>query len=293
MRTPTWESSPGALALLLNSTSATQLRMADVYTITLSGGVQYRYSAADEAITLGARQFVLGPTFSRGGTRISPGIAVDELQVTVQADDTVQINGMPLVRFITGGGLDGGRLMLERAFSAGPGQPWVGALHLFSGRLGDVEGGRHGKRLTVRSDTELLDTQVPRNVCQSGCLNTLYDTTCGVARAAFQVSATVRSYIKTRNSLVPQVVVGYPDNYFALGTVTFTSGANAGIARAIRSSSRSSPATIVPWPFPVAFGDTFVMVPGCDKTRQTCAAKYNNLARYRGMPFIPIAETVT
>jgi hypothetical protein len=59
-----------------------------------------------------------------------------ELEVSVSASDAVQVNGMPLLRFITGGGLDGARLVLERAFSAGPGQPWVGALALFSGRIG-------------------------------------------------------------------------------------------------------------------------------------------------------------
>jgi hypothetical protein len=47
---------------------------------------------------------------------------------------------------------------------AGPGEPWVGALALFSGRIGTVEGGRHAKSLQVRSDTELLDALAPRHV---------------------------------------------------------------------------------------------------------------------------------
>ena len=294
MRTPTWESSAGALALLLNAVSATQLRMADVYTITLSGGAQLRYSAADEAITLGPRLFALGPIFARGGARIGPGIAVDELQVTVQAGPEVQVNGMPLVRFIAGGGLDGARLLLERVFSAGPGAPWVGALHLFSGRIGEVGGGRHAKQLTVRSDTELLDVMVPRNVCQPGCLNTLYDSTCGVARAARQVSGAATGATNpertTFNWALTQI-----GGYFALGSITMTSGANAGIARTVRGNSPlpRRVVTLVPWPFAVAVGDTFVVVPGCDKTMATCTAKFANGARFRGMPFIPVAETVT
>jgi hypothetical protein len=107
----------------------------------LSVGAVHRYSAADEPFTLGERVFMRGPLLSRGTTRIGPGIAVDELEVTVSAGDAVQLNGLPLTRFITGGGLDGARLVLERIFSAGPGQPWVGALALFCGRIGTVEGG--------------------------------------------------------------------------------------------------------------------------------------------------------
>ena len=292
MRTPTWEPSPGALALLLNDRSAVQLRKVDLYTLTLSGGAQHRYSGADEAVTLGTRFFPLGPVFSRGGTRIGPGIAVDELQITVQSDDAVQINGVPLVRFIAGGGLDGARLLLERAFSAGPGAPWAGALHLFSGRVGDVDGGRHGKRLTVRSDTELLDVMVPRNVYQAGCLNTLYDSTCGVARASLQVSGTA-----TAASNADRTTFNWsmPSGNFALGSITMTSGANAGIARTVRTSPNfpRRVITLAPWPFAVAAGDTFTVLPGCDKTLASCRTKFNNVARFRGMPFIPVAETVT
>jgi hypothetical protein len=100
--------------------------MADLYTFTLSGGAAHRCSASDEPVAVGERQFALGMVFSRGTTRIGPGIAVDELEFTVSASDAVRINGMPMLRFITGGGLDGGRLVLERAFSAGPWSPGWG-----------------------------------------------------------------------------------------------------------------------------------------------------------------------
>ena len=292
MRTPTWETAPGALAQLLNGSGATQLRMADLYTFTLSGGAVHRYSGTDEAVTLGGRTFALGPLLTRGGTRIGPGIAVDELDLTVTADPDVTLNGMPLVRFITGGGLDGARLVLERAFSAGPGEPWVGALALFSGRIGTVEGGRHAKALKVRSDTELLDALVPRHVYSPGCLNTVYDSTCGAQRQAHQVSgaatgasdAARTSFTHNLNPLAGQ---------WTLGDITMTSGANAGIARTVRSNQGQSVSVIVPWPFAVNVGDTFIVQLGCDGTKAMCQNRFDNLGRYRGMPFIPIAETVT
>jgi uncharacterized phage protein (TIGR02218 family) len=292
MRTPTWETAPGALAALLNASSATQLRMADLYSLTLSGGVAHRYSASDEPVTLGERQFALGPVFSRGTTRIGPGIAVDELEVTVSAGDAVQINGMPLLRFITGGGLDGGRLVLERAFSAGPGEPWVGALALFSGRIGTVDGGRHAKSLNVRSDTELLDALVPRHVYAPGCLNTVYDSTCGVQRQAHRSNGTATSGTDASRTSFSHNQVP-PADHWTLGDITMTSGTNAGIARTVRSNSGQEVSTIVPWPFPVNAGDTFAVQLGCDGTKAMCAVRFANLGRYRGMPFIPVAEMVT
>jgi len=71
--------------------------MADLYTFTLSGGAVHRYSGTDETVTLGGRTFALGPLLTRGGTRIGPGIAVDELDLTVSADPGVALNGRPLV----------------------------------------------------------------------------------------------------------------------------------------------------------------------------------------------------
>jgi uncharacterized phage protein (TIGR02218 family) len=292
MRTPTWETAPGALAQLLNGIEATQLRCADLYTFTLSGGVAHRFTASDEAVTLGDRTFHLGPQLSRGTTGIGPSIAVDTLQVTVTAEADATINGMPILWFIAGGGLDGARLVLERAFSAGPGEPWVGAITLFSGRVGAVEGGRLAKNLEVRSDTELLDALVPRHVYQPACLNTVYDDTCGVQRPAHQVSGTATGGTDAaRTSFTHNLAV--PTDHWTLGDITMTGGPNAGIARTVRRNEGQGVSVIVPWPFPVRAGDSFTVQLGCDGSQAMCSGRFANLHRYRGMPFIPIAEMVT
>jgi hypothetical protein len=72
-----------------------------------------------------------------------------------------------------------------------------------------------------------------------------------------------------------------------------TSGANAGIARTVRSNQGQGVSVIVPWPFAVNVGDAFTAQLGCDGTKAMCQSRFDNLGRYRGMPFIPIAETVT
>jgi len=75
--------------------------------------------------------------------------------------------------------------------------------------------------------------------------------------------------------------------------LTWTSGANAKLSRAIRSYTGMSGGTVLiaPMPFAVAAGDAFTAYPGCDKQMATCQNKFLNLANYGGAPFIPSPET--
>jgi hypothetical protein len=45
-----------------------------------------------------------------------------------------------------------------------------------------------------------------------------------------------------------------------------------------------------PWLSPVAVGDTFQLLPGCDHTTATCNATFQNLDRFGGFPYIPPPE---
>ncbi len=120
----------------------------------------------------------------------------------------------------------------------------------------------------------------------------MYDSACGVARTALQASGMATSATDLARATFSHNLA-HAANAWALGSITMTRGANAGLARTMRGNTATGVTTIVPWPLPVASGDTFIVVPGCDKTRQTCAGRFKNLARFRGMPFIPVAETVT
>ena len=42
----------------------------------------------------------------------------------------------------------------------------------------------------------------------------------------------------------------------------------------------------------IAAGDAFTLVAGCDKTAATCAAKFANIANFRGFPHIPGQDTM-
>lgn len=289
MRTPSWESSSGALAALLNS--RTDLVIFDLYTITLPGGTVLRWSGTDMPVTVNGTTWPLGPIFRRGRTRMQVGISVDSLDVTVIADNTVLVNSTPLLQYIARGGFDNARLQVDRAFKGGGDVSVTGMLLWFAGRVAETKGDRTQQQLTVKSDAELLDVMVPREVYQPGCLNTLYDSACGKDRVALTVvGAATSGTDSTRTTFNHNL--GQSAGYFDLGVVKFTSGLNNGISRTIKRHAGGQFTVLAPFPFAVASGDTLQAYPGCDKTQVTCTSKFNNVIRFRGHPYVPVPETV-
>lgn len=279
------------LIALLNSNL--QLAYADLFTFTFLDNTALRYTSADKPVPWNGNTFGVGPLIKRGRVKTQVGISVDSLDVTLSAGPNIQVNSKPLMAFIAAGGLDGARLRLERAFMPDWQSPVTGALQQFSGRVNDVSIGRFEVTLAVQSDLELLNTKVPRNLFQPGCVNTVYDGACGKNRTSLTVTNAVTSSPAPTRSVF-DTTLGQATGYFDLGVVAFTSGANAGISRTIKSfASGGLITTIAPFPFAPAAGDTISVYPGCDKTMATCNSRFSNLSRYRGFPFIPVPETVT
>jgi uncharacterized phage protein (TIGR02218 family) len=40
-------------------------------------------------------------------------------------------------------------------------------------------------------------------------------------------------------------------------------------------------------PYPIAVGDGYSLVPGCDKLLSTCGTKFANVSNFRGEPHLP------
>lgn len=291
MRTPSWESSPGALVAFLNS--ATQRACVDLVTLTLVSGQVIRYSGSDRPVTINGNTYVLGPLITRGRTSVKVGIEVDSLEITLACDSSIAVNGASLLSFSRLGGFDGARVELQRAYAANAASDWIGSVLLFAGKVGPVAPSRYEVKLTVKSDLQLLDVMVPRNVYQPGCLNDLFEpSTCGLLRAAWTFVGQATGASDATRTIVPNNLSNAA-GFFDMGVATFTSGANAGVKRTVRSYSPTSMVVIAPWPFAVAAGDAFKVEAGCDKTKPTCELKFDNRVRFRGQPYIPVPETVT
>lgn len=279
-----------ALRALLDSHDA--WAMADLLTITPPGSPALRLCGADVDVIWNGNTWVSsGVLFSRGRTRLARGLEVDTLDLTLRGTADTLVYGAPLVPFGVSGGFDAARVRLERAFAADWASPIVGVVHLFEGRVSDCDALRDQLRMTVKSDLELLNTQLPRVLYQAGCANTLYDSACGVSRAAFAVASSCAAGSTTTRVMLS---LNQASGYFDQGVIEFVGGANSGQRRTIKQFVSGGYADLVlPLPAPPTAGDGVSLVPGCDKKQSTCSAKFSNLARFRGFPYLPRQEALT
>lgn len=294
MRTPWYEPSPGALLAFLNANR--QAIPHDLFTFRMASGAVLRYTSLDAGVTIAGNTWLPGPAIKR--TRISRkvGLEVATMNVDLAANETVLAGGVPIVGAFASGAFSGTTVRLDRAFM-NDSAVVQGALGLFFGRIGAVRTELGRAKFEVRSHNELLDVMVPADVYQPGCRNTLWDLRCGLARATYKSSGAVSVASGPAKNSFGCATFGKAADWFSLGTVTFKTGANAGLSRTVRLVSTAGGVDtfqlVSPLPYAVAAGDTFDAYPGCDKTKPTCGTKFNNLARFRAEPYIPAPETVT
>lgn len=82
--------------------------------------------------------------------------------------------------------------------------------------------------------------------------------------------------------------ISFPDDWFGGGTVKFTSGANSGIEREVKSYVSGQYTLWAAMPFDVSVGDTFVATAGCRKRfDQDCQQKFENRFNFQGYPHLP------
>ena len=269
--------------------TATEMRMADLYTITLKNGTALRYTTWDTNLVVLGNTFLTGPPhIARSAIEEKLGMEMATLEVTIEASLTDTVNGVPIQQAIGQGLFDGASFRIDRLFMDANAVQ-IGTVVRFSGFIGPVEElTRTSAKLTVNALTAFLNLQLPAIILQPGCTNTLFDPRCGLFKASFANNLVVQS-----GSTVNKIITtsAQPDSYFDNGQLLFTSGANSGLVKAIRQYIGgvlffNSPLPSVPNP-----GDTFTAYPGCDKTQATCTNKFNNLANFEGFPYVPAPET--
>jgi uncharacterized phage protein (TIGR02218 family) len=89
----------------------------------------------------------------------------------------------------------------------------------------------------------------------------------------------------------------FVDAWFTAGKLTWTGGANDGLAVEVKSHRLvEDGVSLTLWqatPEPIADGDTFSVTAGCDKRFETCRGGFDNAVNFRGFPHIPGNDFVT
>src|SRR6476646_7511837 len=276
----------------------------DLSTFTLATGEVLRYSGWTSALqirgtlfpagslnynALDYTDFALGPRFGRSKLATRIGVAPTELDIEIFAGESDTIGTLSFTDAVRLGLFDGAAIELDRLFappapdSSGGLDTSLDALVWFYGRVAECDAGRSSIHIKVKSLMNLLATQqMPRRLYQAACTHVFGDAMCGfdrnsLAQTGAALTGSTQSEIRT--ALSPS-----PATLFDQGTMTGLSGANTGLTRTIRQVIGGVAYPLKAWLYPVAVGDAFRFLPGCDHTVAACRSTFDNLAHYGGFP---------
>lgn len=113
---------------------------------------------------------------------------------------------------------------------------------------------------------------------------------CKVALGPITVTGTITSI--TSSTILGDSGRAEAADWFAAGTLKFTSGANAGLSpiEVKRYELDGTIEIFEPFHYPIQVGDTYEMVPGCRKRLEDCRDKWNNVLNFGGFSFVPTSS---
>lgn len=172
----------------------------------------------------------------------------------------------------------------------------------FVGMAANVEYIGMSKAVIVVQDMlYLLNVQTPRMILQASCSNVLFDTKCTLSASSFQRTNTIGS-ITNSYTFGPSTNLSTisATGTFTQGTLTFTTGQNAGLSYFVRmwtpgvgAGADTIQLDVAPI-FALNPGDGFTITEGCNKTYASCLnlqGSTNSLLNYSGQPNVPVPET--
>ncbi len=159
------------------------------------------------------------------------------------------------------------------------------------GSIGEVR--REGEAFTaeIRSLAHALDQERGR-IFRATCDADLGDQRCMVDLDSDDWTASATVMATDGFASVTAAVPGErPSGFFDQGTLTFTSGANAGRRSEVLSHRRDDDGDhIALWlamADAIEVGDAFTVSAGCDKRFSTCRDRFANTVNFRGFPTMP------
>jgi uncharacterized phage protein (TIGR02218 family) len=270
---------PSALQAKLDSDVTT---LARCWVISRSDGVVQGFTEHDADIVLDSVTCRAGSGLTGSELTQKLGLAVDGSEMSgALADDTLNEADLAAGRYDAAG---------VEIWLVDWSEPDLRVL-MAKGVLGEVK--REGPAFTaeLRGLSDRL-AEVSGRLFTATCAADLGDARCKIdlTDAAYRGSGAVAS-LNATSTFTASGLDGFDDGWFTAGKLTFTGGANAGLAVEVKSHGKSDTAvTLTLWqamPETIAPGDAFTVTAGCDKRFQTCHDRFNNVLNFRGFPQIP------
>lgn len=267
---------PAALQTHLQGSGTT---LAWCWKATRKDGQIFAFTSNSRDITVSGQLYKANTGFTASQLQWNAQMSVDNLEASgVLSDDA-----------ITEADLRTGLwdYALIEIFQVNWAAPTDGILKHLKGRLGDVRSGRLTFDAELRGLLQDLQQSVGRTY-GADCDADLGDSRCTVNLAGFTVTGTITG-VTSRRAFADSTRTEAND-WFTAGKITFTSGANTGFSREVKSYLLAGGALElqIAMPYDVLIGDAYSMHAGCQKRYDVdCRDKFNNVVNHRGFPFVP------
>ena len=261
----------------------------DLYELKLKSGISYYWADTDIDVSYGGNTYKGdGPIIVREKIATSSTVSVDKLNVTITANQSDQIGGVPVLTVAHNGGLDGATLNLRRAFFGDNGNV-IECIDLFKGICEVTQGGGFALKINAKSVVQRLNIEYPNRRYYPQCPYSVYSKECGVDITKYRKRVTVTAVTGTNTV---QIDTTFSAGYYTAGGMEWISGPLAGQATQIMDSSTNGIVYMSATNTAPRVGDVAYIYPGCDKTPETCKNKFNNFSRNRATPYVPLKETI-
>lgn len=190
---------------------------------------------------------------------------------------------------VSAGKYDGARVEVFVVNWAEPSQH----MRLRIATIGEVTRSEGVFRAELRGAAHRLDESRGR-IYSRRCDANFGDARCGKNAASGDYRTTGTVLAADVDKMVVAGLDGFAAGFFRYGWLRFTDGPNDGMKIDVESHRRSDGETRIHFWLPLtvapAAGDTFQITAGCDKTFETCKAKFDNHRNFRGFPHMPGAD---
>jgi uncharacterized phage protein (TIGR02218 family) len=241
----------------------------ELYKFTVGTSV-YAYTSGDEPVTYGGVTYQ--PTvLKRDAVSSTSETSKLQLQIGLAV-------GTPLANLFVNGAAPGVVMVtIYRYQRANPSDTVI----LYSGQVSGCS--RQGGEATILATPaqRVIEQQIPALIYQLTCNHALYDAGCGINPAGFSTTGVILTISADGYTLTVSTAGAQPDGYYNGGLLT-----DGNQKAFIELHTGTQLVLLNPLNAPT-IGDAVTMAAGCDHTRATCIAKFDNIQKFLGFPFIP------
>lgn len=251
--------------------------------ITRTDDAVYGWTSADRDATIDAVIYESAPGLSVASFASSAGLAVDNSELTVLADDTI----ITRADIIAGRWNNAAYLLFKYDWT----DVSAGEEVISAGFLGELHPRSGAYVAELRALQQYLQQPVGAASTKT-CRARLGDAMCMVDLGGWTETGTITSV--TSKQVFTDSSRTEADDYFGEGILTWTAGLNTGLSQKVKTYASDTFTLSLPMIFDVQIGDTYSVIAGCRKRLdEDCATKFSNELNFQGEPHRPTVDELT